>query len=544
MSLDFNHLEECFGFALDNIAKNGDTDIFLFPYETRMFEDEREKLIKSLMDTYINFSDRVEESSPINISTFSTVGYLGYRWVTQIDPYWNVFFLGLILNLSSKIEQQRKNTDCVYSYRIQPDEELKSIFNKEIGWRNYQEKSIEYCNSNENVNYILSCDIADFYTRVYHHPLENALQRIDEPSYDKAKKIMSLLQKFSKMTSYGLPVGGAASRILAELALNKIDNLLAIRGIKFKRFVDDYYIFCNSSGEARIKLGELSTLLMQNLGLTIQKHKTNIYSKEEFIAITEAKLYGSERGDGDIDQNRKRFMSLDITYDPYSQNADDNYDTLKRELQGFDLLGLLGEEINKSRINQSLSKKIIRSLAILDNELLSKATIVVFDNLEILYPIYINLVQTILSNWKRLSSDAINHLYLKLYELIKERSYIIENEVNASYTIKLLSKENNETNQYYLLEVHRLQSDSLLIGQYVFQVMAKWNNTDWLSNEIKKFSTMNQLHRRLAILSSYLLGDEGQHWRQHHKKQFNFLENIYKDWGAFRKIQNNLGNAL
>lgn len=140
MSLDFNHLEECFGFALDNIAKNGDTDIFLFPYETRMFEDEREKLIKSLMDTYINFSDRVEESSPINISTFSTVGYLGYRWVTQIDPYWNVFFLGLILNLSSKIEQQRKNTDCVYSYRIQPDEELKSIFNKEIGWRNYQEK--------------------------------------------------------------------------------------------------------------------------------------------------------------------------------------------------------------------------------------------------------------------------------------------------------------------------------------------------------------------------------------------------------------------
>jgi hypothetical protein len=48
----------------------------------------------------------------------------------------------------------------------------------------------------------------------------------------------------------------------------------------------------------------------------------------------------------------------------------------------------------------------------------------------------------------------------------------------------------------------------------------------------------------LAILSSYLLGDEGQHWRQHHKKQFNFLENIYKDWGAFRKNQNNLGNAL
>lgn len=115
--------------------------------------------------------------------------------------------------------------------------------------------------------------------------IANALQRIDEPSYDKAKKIMSLLQKFSKMTSYGLPVGGAASRILAELALNKIDNLLAIRGIKFKRFVDDYYIFCNSSGEARIKLGELSTLLMQNLGLTIQKHKLIFIRKKSLLQL-------------------------------------------------------------------------------------------------------------------------------------------------------------------------------------------------------------------------------------------------------------------
>lgn len=531
MSLNFDNLKNCFSFAIDNIIAHGDTDIFLFPYETRMFQDIRESIINSLMETYKNFDDHVSISPPINIDAFSTSGYLSYRWTTQIDPYWNAFFLGLTLHLSKKIEIQRKNRSLVYSYRINPNLEDKSIFDKNIGWKSYQEESILFCKENDNIKYILSCDIADFYTRIYHHPLENALNRLDEPSHDTTKKILKLLQIFSKTTSYGLPVGGAASRILAELALNKIDNQLSYEQVKFKRFVDDYYIFCDSIDEARTQLGLLSTKLMTGLGLTIQKHKTNIYSKEEFISIATAKLQG---GDDDQDANYKRFMSLDITYDPYSQNADENYELLKQELQDIDLLGLLGKEIQKAKINQSFSKRIIKSLSMLSDELFSKATITIFDNLEVLYPIYTNISYTILRHWEKVSNEAKQHLLETLGNLIRSKSYIIFNDINLSYTIKILSKENTESNLNLLMEINK-QNQNLLIKSIIYQVMIKWEQMDWISDKLKSFPRMDQVDKRLAILSSYILGDEGQHWRKHYQKQFNFLENMYKKWGGYRK---------
>lgn len=65
--------------------------------------------------------------------------------------------------------------------------------------------------------------------------------------------------------------------------------------------------------------------------------------------------------------------------------------------------------------------------------------------------------------------------------------------------------------------------------------MIKWEQMDWISDKLKSFPMMDQVDKRLAILSSYILGDEGQHWRKHYQKQFNFLENMYKEWGGYRK---------
>ena len=74
--------------------------------------------------------------------------------------------------------------------------------------------------------------------------------------------------------------------------------------------------------------------------------------------------------------------------------------------------------------------------------------------------------------------------------------------------------------------------------------MIKWNVSYWLSDLKSKFSTMNTLQRRLFIIASYQLGDEGHHWRQHHKKAFTFIECLYKEWAAMRKQKNNIEDAL
>ncbi|MCV5421343.1 RNA-dependent DNA polymerase, partial [Escherichia coli] len=76
-------------------------------------------------------------------------GYYGYRWATQIDPFWNAFFLGLVLKIADDIERNRSTKTQVYSYRFKPNLADGSLFDKEISWRKYQEDSISECSNDE-----------------------------------------------------------------------------------------------------------------------------------------------------------------------------------------------------------------------------------------------------------------------------------------------------------------------------------------------------------------------------------------------------------
>lgn len=536
-----SELNSAFALSAKNIIKFGDTDIFPFPYETRMFSDVFEKLLTSLNDTYNNFQDRLNECPPVNISTCSTVGYNGYRWATQIDPYWNAYFLGLVLSISSKIEQSRVSEDYVYSYRYAPNFDSGSLFDKETNWRKFQNDSLELAKNDTSIGYILTCDIADFYTRIYHHRLENALDRID-PQKEISSKIKKLIQTFSGTNSYGLPVGGPAARILAELALDSLDHILMISGIKFKRYVDDFIIFCETKEDAHSVLTLISRKLMENEGLTLQKHKTNILSKDEFISLTQSKLYGLDEDESS--PMKAKFMSLPIRFDPYSQNAAEQYEEIKETLSDFDLLGMLSNELQKSKINQPFSKQLIRAFAAVDDRILSDAFNVIFNSINELYPIFNTIVQVATTNWSRFDKPTKALIRNRLIELIKTDSFILKTELNLAYVVKLFTKENSVEGQTVLTEIHRSNTDSILITLVVTQAMAKWNAHYWLSELRRIFPTMTPWQRRLFIVSSYLLGDEGKHWLSHNKAKFNFIDEIYKDWGSLRKNNRNLEEAL
>lgn len=540
-SYDPNSLESAFALSIKNIIKFGDTDIFPFPYETRMFSDVSEKLKISLLDTHSDFINKLNECPPVNISTCSTVGYNGYRWATQIDPYWNVYFLGLVLFISDKIENSRVNENIVYSYRYSPNFNEGTLFKKDINWRKFQSDCLDLANEDSSINYIVTCDIADFYTRIYHHRLENALDRLDHKK-DISSKIKKLLQNFSGTNSYGLPVGGPAARILAELALDSLDHSLIINSIKYKRYVDDFIIFCSTKEEAHSVLTLISRKLMENEGLTLQKHKTNILSKDEFTSLTQSKLFGiNEDGDSPM---KAKFMSLPIRFDPYSQNAEEQYEEIKNSLKNFDLLEMLSSELQKSKINQTFSKQLIRAFNVVESTVLSNAFKIIFNNISELYPIFNTIIQIATTNWIRFDESTQKLIRSKLIELIQSKSFILKTELNLAYVVKLFAKENNVDGQTILTEILNSNADSILIKLVVTQAMAKWNIHYWLSEQKRTFSTMTPWQRRLFIASSYLLGDEGKHWLNHNKKNFNFIDKIYQDWGSLRNEKCNLKDAL
>nr|WP_294858604.1 hypothetical protein [uncultured Fluviicola sp.] len=166
--------------AIDNIAKFGDTDIFPYPIEKLIFFDKKQEICNLINTINSNFTNYLNLNPPVNVNTSVPLGYTGFRWATQIDPVWNVYFLSAVISIASHIEQTRirKEENIIYSYRFAPDSETSMLFDKNYNWLRFQSDSLKFIRENEDYNFVVICDIADFYSRIYHHPLENALERL------------------------------------------------------------------------------------------------------------------------------------------------------------------------------------------------------------------------------------------------------------------------------------------------------------------------------------------------------------------------------
>lgn len=345
---------------------------------------------------------------------------------------------------------------------------------------------------------------------------------------DTPKRIIDILQKFSGTNSYGLPIGGPAARILAELALNSTDKILQLQGIKFTRFVDDIYLFAKTQEEAHANLNFLSLKLMLNEGLTLQKHKTQILSKSEFQNLITTRL--SAEGEDGKTKDRAKFMSLPIKYDPYSSTASEDFTKVKKELEEFNILDLLKEELRKSRVHQQFNKHLLKALNVLDDDIVSQAFIAISNRFDVLYPIFPSLMIAAFSNYSKLNVLAKNELMSRLQDLIKSDSYIIQMELNVAYLLRVLGKEHTTENEEFIALIYNKFPNSILIKSWVIQIFAHWKLHFWLSDQKNYFSTMTKWERRAFILASYFMKDEGRHRREHNKKSFTEFELIIRDW--------------
>jgi hypothetical protein len=106
--------------AIANVADHGDTDIFPFPIENRILWDKSKDVVKYLKDVDKDFERFITACPPANYGTLAPVGYTGFRWATQIDPLWNIYFLALVIRLGGRIESARlaMDTNTVFSYRF------------------------------------------------------------------------------------------------------------------------------------------------------------------------------------------------------------------------------------------------------------------------------------------------------------------------------------------------------------------------------------------------------------------------------------------
>ena len=263
--------------------------------------------------------------------------------------------------------------------------------------------------------------------------------------------------------------------------------------------------------------------MIENEGFALQKSKTRIVSTDEFIQTSPLTNNESE--------SSKNIFAVSLKYDPYSLTADEDYEKLKQEIEKLDILTVLSQELNKSRIHTTLMKKIIRSLQYLEEFALNNAIQVLSDNIEMLAPVFPNIMILFESVFDKLSNGIKEHLLNTIRELVNSSSYILKIDLNIAYAIRVISKIYSEDNEIVLLKLLE-RTDSPLIRRDVILTMAKWNATHWISDLKNRYASLTTWEKRAFIIASYKLGDEGSHWRTHFKEQFSEIDIFYRDWIA------------
>ena len=518
--------------AVENVANWGDTDIFPFPVENNVFFDRPSETVRVLQELSRTFDAEFNQTSVSSYSSLAPVGYTGFRWATQIDPIWNAYFLAAVLELAPAIEAVRLPTDkqTVFSYRLNT-QTSDGLF--QLGsWQLFQAQTRSRATA---CKYVVQVDIADFYSRVYHHRIDNALNEVDA-GRGITVHIMKLLSRLSNGTSYGLPVGGPAARILSELLLNRVDRLLLAEKSteNFTRYADDYRFFVDDLPSAYRALGYLSEKLQRNEGLSLQKAKTRIVTSSEFVSMLDPvdPLPGSA----------EKFLNLHIHYDPYSATAAEDYEHLTDQLEEFDIFQLLQEELRKQRIHSALTRRLITTIKYIDAPVQVQAVLSLIDNIDTLAPILpqvMIVVRECLSNFEPADRELVVN---RVRKLIEDQHPIAQIDLNLAYMIRVLAELKSADNERMLIGIYNGphgfgSGPAPNIQRDIMIAMARWNVRYWISDQKNYIASAHPWVRRAFWLASYTLGDEGAHWRQANRLSMLGFDAIVKEWMESRVQQ-------
>lgn len=521
-------IKQAFEAAVRNISTYGDTDVFPSPFENFIMFDQPGEVVQLLETIHADLDQALALYPPNNIDTLAPIGYTGYRWVTQIEPIWNAYFLALTLAAGEAAEQVRlpESEKAVYSYRFELNPVNNKIF-KDSTWMDYKRRALELGSTYE---YALASDISDFYPRIYHHRLENELDRINLQG-DLTWRIMKLLQQFSKTVSYGLPVGGPAARILAEIALHPIDLHLNRTQIPFCRYTDDFHLFAHTREDAYRALSFLSEKLF-NEGLSLQKSKTKIMMAKELQDVS--RFVDPLTQTEDLSPENK-LLGLSIRFDPYSPKAEEDYETLKQAVRSIDIVGILSREIGKTAIDPLVTKQAIKAVRALPADLQDRAmaTLIEPDNIHILAPAFITIMRLFRQTYDEFGTHVHPGVDSFLIKLVESESYLLTNDLNLAYLLQVLGKEQSVRKEQLLVQLFE-RRQSPLIRRLIILIMAKWRAFYWLSDVKKRFGTSTSWERSSFILASYYMGDEGAHWRLHIKNSLSPMERVIRKWFSER----------
>ena len=444
--------EQNYNWSINHAVNIGDTDVFPVPFEYEALKHDWSAVKSELLNKNI-FDWPTRPARAL----LSPKAKYGFRTITQLDPLDFIIYSSLIYEIADNLESRRVpiQEERVFSYRVNTTQDGQ-LFDPDIGYRQFLEKCRRKVSEVSDDIFVAVTDISDFYSRIYHHRLENAL-RTATTKTNHISSLMRLLSGWNGTETFGIPVGCAPSRILAEITICDIDEALLANGIDFIRFNDDYRIFSSSKAEAYQHISFLAETLFRNHGLSLQQHKTTVLSVGEF-----ENQFLATPLDREMDSLYDKFHALIEELGMESGYEEIDYDDLDEEQQelidALNLVELFREEAELVEPDIPVVKFCLRRLGQLgDGSVIED----IFFNLESLIPAFVDIVEYI-KNLRFLNEDSRSQLGGRLLDLLNN-SMVSELAYHRMWIIHVFTESREWDNEAKFVGLYNDEGDHCLL---------------------------------------------------------------------------------
>jgi hypothetical protein len=258
--------------AIENILVDTRSDFILAPHLDIIFRKKGDELIQQLSSTLS--AGKYEPQLPIQMSV-PKPGILS-RPGSILLPHDRLIYQVIIEDILGEMEEQMDRTR---TFSHVPSNDGEQLFTPSFdSWSGFQNRIEGIC---ADCNYVLQCDVANFFENLPQHPLVNALEGSGCRT-ESVRFLEKLLSSFKQRVSQGIIQGIFPSDVLGNFYLTDIDALCDLKGLPSARYVDDIYIGFNSELEAKKFLNTLIEKL-RKVGLNLNPTKTKIMASDALL---------------------------------------------------------------------------------------------------------------------------------------------------------------------------------------------------------------------------------------------------------------------
>jgi len=519
--------EQSLDWALEHVLNYGDTDIF-----PEVFEFEAIKHDLQEVRGWIRSVDILKWNVRPYRRCLAPKHRFGFRISTQLDPLDILVFTSLIHEVGAKLESLRipATENIVHSYRFEPKPDGR-MFSDQFTYQSFQEESARICETVEPTHVVIA-DIADFFPRLYTHRIDNALDSALGVGHMHSVALKRLLGHWAGSYSYGIPVGSAASRLIAETTIADIDQLLLSEGAGYVRFSDDFRFFCKSEAEAYRFLALIARALIENHGLTLQQSKTRIVPIDGF-----RRNYLREHQAREVETLSQQFYDLlerigikDI-YETINYNNLSDAD--KALIDQLNLRQLLSDQLSEEEPDLSLLKFLLRRMSQLED---TGAVDLIADNIGRLAPVVREAIGFFvkLTTLSDSTKEDVGRQLLDVY--LNEEAPISHIEYGRMFLLRPFALQSGWDSSNGLVRLYNEAVDEFSRRELLL-AMGHVKMDFWFRTRKQSLLEMTPWIRRAFIrAASCLPVDEYRHWIRGIQGQLDHTERAIAKWSSAHPI--------